>query len=308
MAESELGPEGLVKDSAVNPGSLFNFDASPGSKFGKKIPKVSSSTAAQKAAANKHINKMGNAFDPKQVGNTSPYSGVFATSDVDEMARVNLATAAYRPSAEMQAANEEAWRADALQERGRLEGIANQDAFNALTTQQKINIEQAIADPNSPLFRPLKFDEEGQVIPRTPDDAANAYGFLRRLGTTAGDIGQTKGLDLSSIFMPGGANAGSVGIGTGMVINDEGKSVPGQGSNIGFNQSDSTNEGLNALPNSQTNPLLATFMATSIFTDASAQAQKDMLLQLAPIFEMLQPTVSTVGQPGPQTVAVRGGF
>ena len=258
MAESELGPEGLVKDSAVNPGSLFNFDASPGSKFGKKIPKVSSSTAAQKAAANKHINKMGNAFDPKQVGNTSPYSGVFATSDVDEMARVNLATAAYRPSAEMQAANEEAWRADALQERGRLEGIANQDAFNALTTQQKINIEQAIADPNSPLFRPLKFDEEGQVIPRTPDDAANAYGFLRRLGTTAGDIGQPKDLNLSSIFMPGGgADFGSANIGT-----------------SGFNPTDST---LGSPPN---NSVIDEFKKSPMFTNASADDKREQLKYL----------------------------
>jgi hypothetical protein len=239
---------------------------------------------------------------------TPGFTGGFFSSDSDAMERVRNAEALYRPSAEVQAANEEARRVAALEARGELQIEANQEAFDALTPEQQNNIEQAIADPNSPLFRPLKFDEEGQVIPRTPDDAANAYGFLRRLGTTAGDIGQTKGLDLSSIFMPGGANAGSVGIGTGMVINDEGKSVPGQGSNIGFNQSDSTNEGLNALPNSQTNPLLATFMATSIFTDASAQAQKDMLLQLAPIFEMLQPTVSTVGQPGPQTVAVRGGF
>ena len=163
----------------------------------------------------------------------------------------------------------------ALAERGRLEGEANEEAFNALTPEQQNNIEQAIGDPNSPLY--------GM-------QAKTAYGFLRRLGTTAGDIGQPKELNLSSIFMPGG------------------------GADFGSAQSDSTNEGLNALPNSQTNTLLATFMNSSIFTDASAQDKKDMLSQLAPIFEMLQPTVptastvSTVGQPGPQTVAVRGGF
>jgi hypothetical protein len=247
MAESKLGPGGLVKDSAVNPGSLFNFDVSPGSTFGPK-PKTVGPDAANKKAEADYIKNL----------QTPGFTGGFFSSDSDAMERVRNAEALYRPSAEVQAANEEARRVAALEARGELQIEANQEAFDALTPEQQNNIEQAIADPNSPLFRPLKFDEEGQVIPRTPDDAANAYGFLRRLGTTAGDIGQPKDLNLSSIFMPGGgADFGSANIGT-----------------SGFNPTDST---LGSPPN---NSVIDEFKKSPMFTNASVDDKIEQLKYL----------------------------
>jgi hypothetical protein len=205
---------------------------------------------------------------------TPGFTGTFLSSDPDAMKRVRDKEATYRPSAEVL----EARRAGELKDRGIAEDKANKEALNALTPEQEKNIEQAIGDPNSPIY--------GM-------NAWTAYGFLRRLGTTAGDIGQPKGLNLSSIFMPGGANAGSAGIGTGMVINDEGKSVPGSGVNVGFD----------GIPDPLT-PLLDNYI--KFFEPEASMARQEELKKL---FAMQQFMANSPQRIGPQTqqAQFRGG-
>ena len=277
MAESKLGSGGLVKDSAVNPGSLFNFDVSPGSKFGTKIPKVSSSTAAQIAATDKHIEDLRKAYALDSSGKTVPYLGTFVTSDVDEMQRLTDATATYRPNAEVHAANAEAKRFTAsiealrnayapgksdktipepgvpasLGARGEYDDIQNQIEFDKLETDQQELITQVTTDKNSPLYEmsPLR-----------------AYAFLKR----SGNLGPVTSFSqensenppfnisdmLSDIFRPGG-------------------SVPGSNFNVGFDSQDRGAPGLAGLQAPAPNEIMENFIRM-VDPEATAERRKEL--------------------------------
>lgn len=139
--------------------------------------------------------------------NPGSYTGTFGSSDTTANNRVKAAEAEIRSSQEAAVAPKK--EPMSLADRGKQEDIDNQVEFAKLESGQQELVNTIVNDPKSPLFE------------MTP---LRAYMFLKKMGkldsitsfSQENSEGNPPDISkmLSNIFIPGGSDAGAVGIGS----------------------------------------------------------------------------------------------